>query len=170
MSFLDSAEDPVDPERGRATRRPLLFFVLGTLVVGAAGTIFTEPNIPTWYAGLVHPSIAPPNWVFAPVWTTLYVLMAVAAWRVWKITGLKSVEMLAWGVQLALNFAWSAIFFSLHRIGAALVEIILLDLAILVTTALFFRRDRLAAALMLPYLAWTLFATALTQAFWQLNP
>ena len=145
MSFLDSAEDPK-----RAARRPLLFFILVTLLVGASASLFTEPNIPSWYAGLNRPAIAPPNWVFAPVWTTLYVLMALAAWRVWKITGLKSLEMWAWAVQLALNFAWSAIFFSLHRIGAALVEIILLDLAILYTTALFLRRDRLAAARMLP--------------------
>jgi tryptophan-rich sensory protein len=165
MSFLDSGDD-----LKHAARRPLLFFILGTLVVGVGASVFTEPNIPTWYAGLNHPAIAPPNWVFAPVWTTLYILMAVAAWRVWKVTGLKSVELWAYAVQLALNFAWSAIFFSLHRIGAALVEIVLLDLAILYTTALFFRRDPLAGALMLPYLAWTLFATALTHAFWQLNP
>jgi tryptophan-rich sensory protein len=170
MSFLDSAEDPGDNGSGRAARRPLFVFVLVTLVVGAGASIFTEPNIPTWYAGLVRPSIAPPNWVFAPVWTTLYIMMAVAAWRVWKLRGLKSPEMWAWSIQLALNFAWSAIFFSLHQIGAALVEIILLDLAILYTTALFFRRDRIAGALMLPYLAWTVFATVLTHAFWQLNP
>jgi benzodiazapine receptor len=165
MSFLDSAEDPK-----RAAHRALLAFILVTLLVGAGASIFTEVNIPTWYAGLNRPSIAPPNWVFAPVWTTLYVMMAVAAWRVWKVRGLKSVELWAWGIQLALNFAWSAIFFSLHQIGAALVEIILLDLAILYTTALFFRRDRIAAALMLPYLAWTVFAAALTHAFWRLNP
>jgi tryptophan-rich sensory protein len=165
MSFLDSAEDPK-----RTAHRALLAFILVTLVIGAGASIFTEPNIPTWYAGLNRPSIAPPNWVFAPVWTTLYIMMAVAAWRVWKVRGLKSVELWAWGIQLALNFAWSAIFFSLHRIGAALVEIILLDLAILYTTALFLRRDRIAAVLMLPYLAWTVFATNLTHAFWQLNP
>ena len=81
MSFLDSADD--DPKR--AARRPLLFFVLVTLAVGAAASVFTEPNIPGWYAGLAHPTFAPPNWVFAPVWTTLYVLMAVAAWRVWRV-------------------------------------------------------------------------------------
>ena len=165
MSVLDSSDDPK-----RAARRPLLAFILVTLLVGAGASLFTEPNIPTWYAGLNRPAIAPPNWVFAPVWTTLYILMAVAAWRVWKIRGLKSIELWAWCVQLALNFAWSAIFFSLHRIGAALVEILLLDLAILYTAALFFRRDPLAGALMLPYLAWTGFATILTHAFWQLNP
>jgi tryptophan-rich sensory protein len=150
--------------------RALKYFIIVTLLVGASASLFTEPSIPTWYAGLVRPAIAPPNWVFAPVWTTLYVVMAVAAWRVWRITGLKSVEMLAFAVQLAFNFAWSAVFFYLHQIGAALVEIILLDLAILYTTLLFFRRDRLAGALMLPYLGWVLFATVLTNAFWALNP
>ena len=82
MSFLDSAEDPK-----RAQRRPLLFFLLATLAVGALASVFTDPSIPTWYAGLIHPAFAPPNWLFAPVWTTLYVVMAVAAWRVWRVTG-----------------------------------------------------------------------------------
>jgi tryptophan-rich sensory protein len=149
--------------------RSLGYFLILTLFVGAMGSLFTTPSIPIWYAGLNHPAIAPPNWVFAPVWTTLYVLMAIAAWRVWKITGLKSKEMLAFGVQLMLNLFWSAIFFTLHRIGAALVEILILDAAILVTLILFRRRDNLAAALLLPYLAWTGFATVLTHAFWQLN-
>ncbi|HEX4105890.1 MAG TPA: TspO/MBR family protein [Rhizomicrobium sp.] len=80
MSFLDSDEDPK-----LAKRRPLLFFLLATLAVGTSASVFTEPNITGWYAGLAHPSFAPPNWVFAPVWTTLYVVMAVAAWRVWKL-------------------------------------------------------------------------------------
>ena len=151
------------------SKRPLLLFILATVAVGAAGSFFTEPNIPTWYARLNQPSITPPTFVFAPVWSTLYVLMAVAAWRVWRITGLKSIEMLAWGLQLALNFAWSIIFFALHKIGAALIEILLLDLAILYTLLLFWRRDAIAGALMLPYLAWTGFAALLTWRFWQLN-
>jgi tryptophan-rich sensory protein len=95
--------------------------------------------------------------------------MAIAAWRVWKTTGLKSVEMAAFAVQLVLNFGWSVVFFALHRIGAALAEIAALDLAILVTLLLFSRRDRLAGLLLLPYLAWALFATVLTHAFWRLN-
>lgn len=164
MSFLDSDQDPK-----KAQRRTLYFFLLTTLGVGALASLFTTPQIPTWYAGLNHPAIAPPNWVFAPVWTTLYIAMAVAAWRVWKVTGLYSTEMAVFAAQLALNFAWSAIFFGLHRIGAALAEIAVLDLAILATAILFFRRDRLAGLLLLPYLAWTLFATALTHAFWTLN-
>jgi tryptophan-rich sensory protein len=107
--------------------------------------------------------------VFAPVWTTLYVVMAYAAWRVWARTGLRSPQMIAFAVQLALNFAWSAMFFGLHRIGAAFVDTILLDLAILYTMLLFWRRDRIAGLLMLPYLGWTVFATVLTHAFLVLN-
>lgn len=156
-------------DKNPVKNRALKYFLVVTLAVGAAGSLFTEPNIASWYAGLVHPDIAPPNWVFAPVWTTLYIAMAFAAWRVWRTTGLKSQEMLAFGVQLVLNLAWSAIFFGLHQISYALGEIILLDLAILYTTLLFWRRDRVAGVVMLPYLAWSVFATVLTHAFWKLN-
>lgn len=166
MSFLDSADE--DPKR--ANRRPLLYFILVTSAVGASASVFTEPNIASWYAGLVHPSFAPPNWVFAPVWTTLYVLMAIAAWRVWRIAGTKSPEMAAYVLQLIFNFAWSAIFFAGHQIGLALIELCVLLALILMTTILFWRRDRLAGWLFLPYLAWTSFATALNYAFWSLNP
>ena len=166
MSFLDSADD--DPKR--ANRRPLLFFVLVTSAVGTSASVFTEPNIAGWYAGLIHPSFAPPNWLFAPVWTTLYVLMAVAAWRVWRIAGTRSIETGAYVLQLIFNFAWSAIFFSAHQIGLALIELCVLLALILATTILFWRRDPLAGWLFLPYLAWTSFATALNYAFWSLNP
>lgn len=164
MSFLDSATDPK-----RAARRPLLYFLLVTLAVGGSASLFTEPSIPTWYAGLVHPAIAPPNWVFAPVWTTLYVLMAIAAWRVWRVTGLKSPALIAYTVQLILNLGWSAVFFGLHQIGAALIEIGILWLAILTTAILFARADRLAGVMLVPYLVWTSFAAALNYAFWTLN-
>ena len=164
MTFLDSGDDPEG-----AKRRPLYLFIIVTLGVGAVASLFTSPAIPTWYASLNRPSFTPPNWIFAPVWTTLYILMAVAAWRVWKKTGLRSVEMAGFAVQLALNLFWSILFFGLHRIGAALIEIVVLDLAILATLVLFFRRDRLAGLLLAPYLAWTLFATVLTQTFGQLN-
>ncbi len=160
MSFLDS------PPR---SRRPLYLLLIITLGVGAAGSLFTTPQIPTWYAGLNHPAIAPPNYLFGPVWTTLYILMAFAAWRVWRITDWRNAALTAFWVQLALNFAWSLIFFAMHSIGGALVEVIALDLAILVTTILFARRDWVAGLLMLPYLAWTLFATVLNHAFWRLN-
>jgi translocator protein len=160
--FFDRSAQP-------GQHRPLLAFLIATLVVGAAGTFFTEPAIPTWYAGLAKPDFNPPNWVFAPVWTTLYVLMGVAAWRVWRLTGLNSPELTLWMSQLTLNFFWSAIFFSLHLILLALVEMALLWLLILITMILFWRRDRIAGLLFLPYLAWVSFAFALNFAIWQLN-
>lgn len=163
MSFLDSAPD--DPRKIRG----LKFFLLATLGVGATASLFTKSSIPTWYAGLRHPAFAPPNWIFAPVWTTLYIVMAVAAWRVWRKSGLKSVEMAAFAIQLGLNFAWSGIFFGLRQIGAALIEIMALDLAVLATLILFARRDRWAGLMLAPYLAWVVFASVLTQAFWRLN-
>jgi benzodiazapine receptor len=166
MSFLYPADD--DPKR--TARRPMLAFILVTLAVGAAGSVFSEPAIRDWYAGLVHPLLTPPNWVFAPVWTTLYVVMAVAAWRVWRVAGTRSLEMIIYAVQLMLNFAWSWIFFGLRRIGLALAEILVLDLCILITAILFFRRDRLAGLLFLPYLGWTLYASFLARSLFVLNP
>ena len=165
MSFLDSADDPK-----RARRRPLLVFILATVAVGAAASIFTQPNIEGWYRGLIHPGFTPPDWVFAPVWTALYLLMAVAAWRVWRVTGTRSVETGAYILQLLLNFVWSALFFAAHRIGLAFGEICVLLAFVLATTLLFARRDWLAALLFLPYLAWTGFAAVLNHAFWVLNP
>jgi len=165
MSFLDSATDPKT-----AKRRALKYFLVLTLAVGATASLFTEPNIATWYAGLNRPAIAPPNWVFAPVWTTLYVLMAVAAWRVWRVTGTRSLEMGVYAAQLFLNFIWSAIFFAAHQIGLALADIGLLFALVLATTILFWRKDRLAGLLFLPYLLWTGFALVLNEGFWALNP
>jgi tryptophan-rich sensory protein len=165
MSFFYGDEDLI-----RAGRRPLLIFVLATLALGAAASLFSEPAIPRWYAGLIHPSFAPPGWIFAPVWTALYVLMAVAAWRVWRVSGTRSIEMTLYTIQLALNFGWSWIFFGQHRIGTAFSEILILDLAIFITTILFFRRDRLAGLMFLPYLFAMLFAAFLTHALSVLNP
>jgi len=148
--------------------------VLGSLIVGTTATIFTEPNIPTWYAGLIKPEFNPPNWLFAPVWTALYILMGIAAARVWKkqaSEGRKGVtiELGFWGAQLVLNFFWSAIFFSLHLLQAALVEMGALWLLILTTMVLFWRRDRIAGLLFLPYLAWVGFAFLLNLFIWRLN-
>jgi tryptophan-rich sensory protein len=148
--------------------RPLLAFVLLALLVGGAATFFTEPAIATWYAALNKPSFNPPNWIFAPVWTTLYVLMGVAASRVWKQTGFGT-AIAFWIAQLGLNFCWSAIFFSLHLIFWALVEMAALWLAVAATLILFARRDRIAGLLLVPYLAWVSFAFALNFAIWRLN-
>jgi tryptophan-rich sensory protein len=159
----------MDQPEGRRLPRPLLVFVLVTLAVGALGSIATEPAIPTWYALLAKPGFNPPNWVFAPVWTTLYIVMAIAAWRVWRGTGTKSVEMALFGAQLIFNLAWSWIFFAAHLLLPALVEMAVLALLVAATLVAFWRRDRIAGALMLPYLAWLGFAFALNWAIWRLN-
>ncbi len=124
-----------------------------------------------WYQDLQKPAFNPPDWVFAPVWTTLFIAMAVAAWRVWRRGGRAGAgrELALYGLQLALNLGWSALFFGLREIGWALVEILVLFVAIAATTVLFWRRDRVAGLLFLPYLAWVAYATLLTAALWTLN-
>ncbi len=156
-------------DQKRARFRPLGLFLLVTLGVGAIASLFTEPSIPGWYAALIHPAITPPDWVFAPVWTTLYVLMAVAAWRVWQKTGLKDPALYAFAGQLFLNLCWSAVFFGLHQIGFALAVLLVLDLALLATLILFWRRDPVAGMILVPYLGWASFAGLLNYEFWLLN-
>ncbi|MGE3245342.1 MAG: TspO/MBR family protein [Beijerinckiaceae bacterium] len=135
----------------------------------AAGMVIGYATAPgAWYAALVKPGFNPPNWVFAPVWSTLYVLIGVAGWLVWRRAA-ASPAMAFWGLQMLLNWAWSPVFFTLHAPGAALVIILLLLISIL--AFLFFARrvDRLAAWLFLPYAVWVAFATALNFEIWRLN-
>lgn len=165
MSLFYSDDDPK-----RAARRPLSFFLLATLAVGAVASFFTEPNLPRWYATLARPDFAPPIWLLPPIWTALYVLMAVAAWRVWKVTGLKSTAMALYALQLAFTFTWTALFFGTHRIGLALAALGLMALLRLATAVVFWRKDRLAGLLFLPVLAWALFEAFLVFAFQALNP
>ncbi|MGE5392500.1 MAG: TspO/MBR family protein [Candidatus Saccharibacteria bacterium] len=139
---------------------------------GLIGTIFTTPAIPGWFKTLSRPDFAPPNWLFAPVWTTLFLLMGIAAWLVWRRglnePGVKK----ALGIfvlQLVLNVGWSAIFFGLKNPGLAFVEIILLWLAILWTVIVFARISKPAGWLLLPYIAWVTFASVLNFAIWRLN-
>jgi translocator protein len=124
-----------------------------------------------WYASLKKPSWNPPGWVFGPVWTTLYVMMAVAAWLVWKRGGFSAQRpaLVLFLVQLALNAAWTPLFFGLHRPGLAFAEMLLLWLAIAATLAAFRRVSRVAAWLLAPYLAWVSFAAALNLGLWRLN-
>ncbi|WP_127346265.1 TspO/MBR family protein [Pseudidiomarina mangrovi] len=146
-----------------------LILVYAAAAIGAAGSM----NAPEFYTELVRPTWAPPAWLFGPVWTVLYAMMAVAAWQIWRLAGSwqAAARELWWFVaQLLLNALWSWVFFAWYLGAAAFVEIILLWLAIVVTMVLFWRRDKLAGALLLPYLAWVTFATALTFAMWQGNP
>ena len=139
-----------------------LVLCLGAASVGAR----FRPG--TWYAALRKPAWTPPDRLFAPVWTVLYAMMAVAAWLVWRETGL-SREIGLFVLQLALNAAWTWLFFGLKRPGLALVDLVLLWLAILLTQVAFEHVRPLAGWLLLPYLAWVTFAAALNVALWRLN-
>jgi tryptophan-rich sensory protein len=150
----------------------LALFVGLCLGIGILGSSLVETSMGTWYPDLIKPTFTPPGEVFGPVWTVLYVLMAVAAWRVWRGADWQTARgpLTLFALQLALNLGWSVVFFGLQKIGAAVATIIVLDVAILVTTLSFRTVDRLAALLMTPYLAWVLFATVLNVATWRLNP
>jgi len=145
------------------------FFVL-TLAIGYLGSLVTAPAIPTWYAALIKPPLTPPDWVFAPVWTALYVMMAVAAWLVWRAgRGEARRQLTLYAIQLALNLLWSVLFFGLKAPGAAAIEIVVLLAFIAATAYGFGRWSRPARLLMLPYLAWVGFAAYLTFGIWWLN-
>jgi tryptophan-rich sensory protein len=156
------------------TNRPnhpwIVLAILIALCFGIAGLggLATNPNIPNWYAGLAKPSWTPPGWIFGPVWSLLYLCMAIAAWLVWR-RGNAKVPMVLFGVQLTLNAAWSWLFFGLHSPFAAFVDVVLLWLAIAATTVVFWRRSTPAGLLFLPYLAWVSFASVLNFAIWRLN-
>ena len=149
----------------------LVLLILLCEGVGLAGSRWSAPEIAGWYAGLRKPTFNPPGWIFGPVWTTLYALMAIAAWRVLQTaaTPMRSAALGLFAAQLALNLLWSYIFFRRHAIGAALGEVIALWCAIAVTSVLFAGIDRIAAWLLVPYLAWTTFASVLNAAILRLN-
>jgi tryptophan-rich sensory protein len=146
------------------------FLVLCLAVAGIGGAV-TSTSVGNWYQNLQKPPFNPPDWVFAPVWTTLYVFMAIAGWRVWRLrqpeVGRRA--LLVFVLQLALNLCWSFLFFGFQQIGLALVEVVILLLAIVANTVLFWRIDRLAGALFVPYALWVAYASALNAALWWLN-
>ncbi len=150
----------------------LALFVALCLGIGALGAAVTQTSVDVWYAGLAKPSFNPPNEVFGPLWTLLYVLMGIAAWRVWRAADRETTRgpLTLFALQLALNLGWSVVFFGLQKIGSAVATIFVLDVAVVVTTLAFRPVDRLAGLLMLPYLAWVAFATVLNIAVWRLNP
>ena len=164
-----SAAAPRTPARSLLS---LLLHVGGPLLAGALGSLATRSSVGSWYPTLQKPSWNPPSWVFGPVWTTLYVLMGVAAWWVWRAEApapqKSRAARLFWG-QLLLNLLWSFLFFGLRSPGLALVEILLLWGAILLTLRAFWQVRPLAGALLVPYLAWVSYATALTAAITWLN-
>jgi len=150
----------------------LAFFVALCLGIGALGAAVVATSVDTWYADLAKPAFTPPDGVFGPVWTLLYVLMAIAAWRVWRTADrdTRRGPLTLFALQLALTLGWTVVFFGLQKIGAALATIVVLDVGVAVTTLAFRPIDRWAGLLMLPYLAWVAFATVLNIAIWRLNP
>ncbi len=147
-------------------RLALILFVALVLGGGLAIGYATAPG--EWYGGLVKPAFNPTGWVFAPVWSVLYVLIAIAGWRVWR-KGAAGSAMKLWWLQLALNFLWSPVFFAAHQIGLAFGIILLMLAAIIAFIALAWREERAAAWLFVPYAAWVAFAAVLNGAIFALN-
>jgi len=156
-----------------ATRAAFGLAVFIAVCFGAAflGSVFTTGSIPVWYAKLNKPFWTPPNWVFGPVWSALYLMMAFAVWLVWRQAGLAAAALpiTLFALQLVLNLAWSGLFFGLHMPGAALAEIVVLWCAILATLLAFWRSTPIAGILLLPYQLWVTFAAILNFAIWRMN-
>lgn len=152
---------------------PILFVLLSIpLILGGIAGQVTAANIPTWYASLNKPWFNPPSFVFAPVWTTLYLLMGFASYRIWQRAEGKSLytPLSLYFSQLALNFLWSFLFFGYHRPDLALAEMIVMWLVILMTIFQFAKIDKPAAWMLVPYISWVSFASILTYYIMVLNP
>lgn len=151
----------------------LLVAVVAVEIVGASGAVFTAQGIESWYGTLTQPAIAPPNWVFGPVWTALFALMGAALWLVWRQASTKPervrIAVAMFGLHFVFNLGWSATFFGVQAIGLGLIVIGFLVALILGTMWAFARVDRRAALLLVPYLLWVSFATLLNYRFWVLN-
>ncbi len=146
-------------------------FIISILVsfsAGAIGGIFTTPSITTWYATLVKPSFNPPNWLFGPAWTVLYILMGIALYLIWASDKEnKKIAYIVFFTQLVLNALWSIIFFGAHEMQWAFFEIIVLWLAILATIIAFYRIVKPAAYILIPYILWVTFAAILNYSVWR---
>jgi len=148
--------------------KDLLKFIASIIIcegAGIVGSFFTVPSIKGWYATLNRPAINPPNWIFGPVWTTLFLLMGISLYLVWAK---KKIPVIFW-VQIILNVLWSFIFFGWHNPGFAFFELLILWLAILYTIIGFYRISKPAAYLLVPYILWVTFAGFLNYSLWMLN-
>jgi len=154
--------------------KPVAFLIniVITLGIGVLGGLATSESVKTWYPTLNKPSFNPPNWLFAPVWTSLYILIGIAAYLVWikrdKIAHFPRV-LAIYFIQLILNLCWSFIFFSLYEIGFALFEILILLIVIVVNAIAFYKIDKWAGYLFIPYILWVGFASFLTYSIFMLN-
>jgi len=149
----------------------LVLWIAAAQAAGAIGSFFTASGVKTWYVDLVKPVWNPPSWLFGPVWITLYTLMGIAAYVVYKnkATGGAKTALIVFGVHLVLNSLWSILFFGLKNPGLAFAEILVLLAMIVITMFLFWRINTWAGALLVPYLLWVAFATYLNHTLWQLN-
>ena len=150
----------------------LIISIAIPLAVGSISSLFTASSVDGWFTTIQKPSFNPPNWIFAPVWTILYIMMGIACYLVWEMDAnkkIKSTAIFFYGVQLALNFLWSLIFFYAQQPGWALADIILLWLMILLTIIWFGKVSIIPAWLMIPYICWVSFATILNFYIWKLN-
>ena len=152
----------------RVTR--LIAAILICQLAGIIGSVFTTPSIPTWYAGINKPDFTPPNRLFAPVWTTLFLLMGISLYWIWE-KGLKKNKLAVYvfSAQLILNIIWSLLFFGLQNPYLAFIEIIILWIAILTTIILFYRISKKAGIMLIPYLVWVSIAAFLNYSVWVLN-
>jgi tryptophan-rich sensory protein len=147
----------------------LIAFLAVCLGVMALGGALTATTVRTWYQTLEKPGFAPPDWIFGPVWTSLYIMIAVAGWLVWRRTGVRGPALALFAVQLALNLGWTMLFFGMTWIGAALLEIVILWIMIAAATRTFFSISKTAGLLFLPYLLWVAYAALLNGAIWVMN-
>ena len=150
----------------------LVISILIPLTAGFIGAFFTTQSIATWYATLSKPAFSPPNWIFGPAWTLLYILMGISLYMVWTSERNKSIKSASalFGAQLGLNVLWSIIFFGLKSPFYAFIEIIMLWIAIVLTIRSFQKISRPAALLLVPYVLWVSFAAFLNYSVWMLNP
>lgn len=150
----------------------LMISLVICLIAGALGSFFTTPAISTWYVTLIKPSIAPPNWVFFPVWTALFIMMGISLFLVWQ-KGLQDqhvkTALSIFAIQLILNVLWSAAFFGLRSPFAGLIEIAILWIFILVMIMKFMRISKIAGLLLIPYIVWVTFAAIINFLIWRLN-
>ena len=147
----------------------LIVCIVVCLGAAGLGSLLTTPALRPWYAGLSKPRWTPPNWLFGPVWTILFIAMAIAAWLVWRKVDLTAAPMQLFLLQLLLNVTWSALFFRIRSPGLAFAEIVILWFAILATSIEFGRAVPAAGWLLLPYLIWVSYAGALNFSIWRLN-
>ncbi len=169
-----SVREAINQPTAKSTGRLVIGLIISIIIcfsAGGLGSLATSSSITGWYVEINKPTWNPPNWIFGPVWSTLFLMISVSAWLVWKSSGFEKAK-LAFGVyafHLLLNALWSIVFFGMQQMGWAFVEIVALWISIVATIVLFHRHSKLAAWLLIPYILWVSFASFLNYTIWQMN-